>query len=215
MENNFESHCKYKNRSNLINKFPEEVKKWMALDTEEAFEFFLDFYNPITKDLIAAYIYQVYAGGLGIFGSADLAEHTLEALDVLSLEEVILLIKKLYKLYKNQHIPYDTPRILIRLYTGAMTVEDVIEEEKEASCTDFQKLINKYLGYLKEGIVFEDLYNMMLYDYEVFSSTDQPLSDIQSHKDGQRKIKALYCAYYLFNERNLPDKKNALLYSKK
>lgn len=129
----------------------------------------------------------------------------MEAVDVLSLEDVIHFIKKIYELYKDQSILYDTSRVLIRLYIRTMTVEDVINEEKENYCPDFQKLINKYLGYLKEGISFTDLYNIMLYDYEVFSSKKYDISHIQSHQDGQRKMKALYCANHLFNEKKLSD----------
>lgn len=51
-----ENHSQNQRLSKLIDKFPEKIKKRICLDTDDAFQFFLDSYNPITKDLIAAYI---------------------------------------------------------------------------------------------------------------------------------------------------------------
>lgn len=97
----------------------------------------------------------------------------------------------------------DAIRILVRLSIGTITVNDVIGEEKEVSrLGEFEQLIHKYLEYLEEGICFDDLYFMMMYDYRIFSSKNGKQTDIKSYEDGIQKIKALYCANHIYNNRN-------------
>lgn len=187
----------------LINNYPKEMLKTVLNDDLAAFQQYTRFYTPITKELVAAYIFCNYVNGGMLFFPADIADATLEVLEILDLQESISFIEKLYIHYENgmRIILHDTTRILVGLYIGTMTVTDVIKEENEKSTRDFEQLINKYLEYLQDDLSFDNLYYMMMYDYMIFVSESEKQTNIQSYEDGIRKVKALYCANHIYSKK--------------
>lgn len=186
----------------LVYAYPDEIKKIVINGSLDDFKQYIKYYEPITKDLIHAFIYFNYAIGIsGLFGTADVADAILEILDVCDIPNSIKLIEKIYAHYFTNNkglILYDETRILVRLLIGTMTVNDVIEEEKSNVISeDFTQLIDKYLNYLEQGIYFEYLHHMMTCDYLAFKNGKQ--SNIISRDDAIQKIKGLYCAHYLYN----------------
>lgn len=188
----------------IVYDFPAEIRKIVINGNLDDFKKYVEYYEPINKDLIHAFIYFNYViGASGLFGIADIADAVLEVLDKCDIKDSIALIEKIYILYSNDNkipIVYDGTRILVRLLIGTMTVNDVIEEEKlNPSSKDFPRLIDEYLNYLEEGINFDDLHFMISYDYRAFINNKQ--SNITSHADASQKIKGLYCAHSLYRNK--------------
>lgn len=192
----------------IIYFYTDEIKKCVIRGGLADFRNYIHFYDPITKDLIHAFIYFNYVIGMsGIFGSAEIADATLEGVEALNLDDAISFIETIYNLCslagRKFYIPYDATRIFVCLLVGTMTVKDVVQEEKgRISSKEFIALIRKYLNYLEEGICFEDLYSFLLYDYTIFiNKRESALTNITSYDDGSSKCKALHCANHIFSKK--------------
>lgn len=77
----------------LIYNYPNDLKKIIRKDDLNAFQTYIKSYNPITKDLIAAYIFYNYMLDGKLFASADVADAVLETLEILNVQESIFLLK--------------------------------------------------------------------------------------------------------------------------
>lgn len=192
---------------NLINNYPKEVLDLVLNDNFESFKQYVELYNPITKDLIAAYIFCNYIYDGRLFSSAEIADDVLEIFEILDSKEIISFIEKLYIHYENGmcNILSSTAKVLVRLYIGTMTIDDVIKEEQKKSTKDFRQFINQYLEYMKDGISFSDLYFMMMFDYTLFRKGENKQTNIESSEDGIQKVKALYCANHIYSNKNNND----------
>lgn len=67
-----------------------------------------------------------------------------------------------------------------------------------------ESLVNKYLDYLKSGISYEDLYNMMQYDYDLYIKRENGelidiQTSIQSKLDAKIRYESLKKAYEILN----------------
>lgn len=179
----------YQKLKELIDLYPKELHNMIDKGDLESFKKYIEFYNPISKDLIGAYIFYQYCRGKSVFILAEIANYVLEALEVLDIQEEISLIEKIHNLYTTRGYLYDTSRIQIRLHIKTMTIEDVLEEEKEQQ-DKFKKYIDQYLNFLESKDCFEQLYGeIMAYYYN---------AGIEK-QEATRKIKALHCANHLHN----------------
>lgn len=186
----------------IVSGYPTEIKKLVKSGNLADFKQYIKYYEPVTKNLIHAFIYSNYVMGFsGLFGSAAAADSVLEILNTCDISHSLELIEEILMHYGNKPLVMDDEtRILVRLLIGTMTVNDVIEEERNNLISeDFTKIIEKYLKYLEEGIDFKDLYYMMKYDYCAFKERKQ--SNIISDYDCVQKIKGLYCAHSLYKSK--------------
>lgn len=177
---------KYQKLQELIETYPEELRDMIKDGTLDSFKKYIEFYNPITKDLIGAYIHYQYCNGRSMFVSAEIANYLLEILPVLELQEIISYIEMFYRLTKYGYL-YDTSRIQVRLHIGSMTIEDFLEEENENK-KEIKKDIDDYLNLLISGKHFEQLYKELMGQY---TRNERAIYRI--------KIKSLHCANHLYN----------------
>ncbi len=176
-------------------------------DLEEFKKYVQYFDNKLTKELLVGYIFIDYVKGWGdcnLFGTAAIADYTLEALEVLELKKCISFIEMLYKHYIDggKSVLVDAWEVFIKLYIGKITVQDVINKEEKQYRGILKNLISKYYAYLEDGLDFSSLYYAMKYDFNLFNLKNA-YTNIISNADNLRKEKALYCANHIYIEKHI------------